>query len=133
MPKFQHLHFTESYLIIGSTDPENARSPERYSPNIGPGCVFFDFDNDGWLDIFLVNSGQADFYTPSAPIKNALYRNNREGGFTDVTDKSGLAGGKYFGMGAAAGDYDGDGWHDLYVTAYGRTRCTKTTATTLPM
>jgi enediyne biosynthesis protein E4 len=100
---------------------ENARSPERYLPEtIGPGCVFFDFDNDGWLDLFVVNSGPADFYAPATPPKNALYRNNREGGFTDVTDKSGLAGGKYFGMGAAAADYDGDGWQDLYVTAYGR-------------
>jgi enediyne biosynthesis protein E4 len=100
---------------------ENARSPERYLPEtIGPGCVFFDFDNDGWLDIFFVNSGPADFYNPSEPIKNALYRNNQQGGFIDVTDKSGLAGGKYFGMGAAAADFDGDGWQDLYVTAYGR-------------
>lgn len=72
----------------------NARSPERYLPEtVGAGCAFFDFDNDGWMDIYLVNSGQSDFFTPTAPLKNALYRNNRNGTFTDVTDKAGVAGG----------------------------------------
>ncbi|MBA3440662.1 MAG: VCBS repeat-containing protein, partial [Pyrinomonadaceae bacterium] len=98
----------------------NARSPERYLPEtVGAGCAFFDFDNDGWMDIYLVNSGQSDFFTPTAALKNALYRNNRNGTFTDVTDKAGVAGGG-FGMGATAGDYDADGWQDLYVTNYGR-------------
>jgi hypothetical protein len=98
----------------------NAHSVERHLPEtVGAGCAFFDYDNDGWMDIYLVNSGAADFYTPSAPLKNALYRNNHNGTFTDVTDKAGVAGGT-FGMGVAAGDYDGDGWQDLYVTGYGR-------------
>jgi hypothetical protein len=99
---------------------DNARSPERYLPEtVGAGCAFFDYDSDGWLDIYLVNSGPSDFYTPTVPLKNALYRNNRNGTFTDVTDKAGVAG-RDFGMGAAAGDYDGDGLTDLYVTNYGR-------------
>ncbi|MDQ3665779.1 MAG: CRTAC1 family protein [Acidobacteriota bacterium] len=99
---------------------ENAMSPERYLPEtVGAGCAFFDYDNDGWMDIYLVNSGPSDFYTPITPLKNALYRNNRDGTFTDVTDKAGVAGGT-FGMGATAADYDGDGWIDLYVTSYGR-------------
>jgi hypothetical protein len=71
------------------------------------------------MDIYLVNSGAADFYTPATPLKNALYHNNHNGTFTDVTDKAGVAGGT-FGMGVAAGDYDGDGWQDLYITSYGR-------------
>jgi enediyne biosynthesis protein E4 len=97
----------------------NAHSPDRQLPEtVGAGCAFFDYDNDGWMDIYLVNSGPSDFFTPPAPLKNALYRNNRDGTFTDVTDKAGVAGGK-FGMGAAAGDYDGDGNVDLYVTNYG--------------
>jgi hypothetical protein len=98
----------------------NAMSPQRFLPEtVGAGCVFFDYDNDGWLDIYFVNSGPSDFFAPKTPLKNALYRNNRDGTFTDVTDKAGVAGGT-FGMGAAAGDYDGDGWQDIYVTAYGR-------------
>ncbi|HYY58366.1 MAG TPA: CRTAC1 family protein [Pyrinomonadaceae bacterium] len=98
----------------------NARSKERYLPEtVGPGCAIFDYNNDGWMDIYLVNSGRADFYTPLAPLKNALYRNNRDGTFKDVTEQAGVAGGG-FGMGAAAGDYDGDGRQDLYVTNYGR-------------
>lgn len=98
---------------------DNAHSPERYLPEtVGAGCAFLDYDNDGWMDIYLVNSGAADFYTPLAPLKNALYRNNQNGTFTDVTNKAGVAGGK-FGMGAAAADYDGDGWQDIYVTNYG--------------
>ena len=98
----------------------NAHSPERYLPEtVGAGCAFLDYDNDGWMDIYLVNSGASDFYTPPVPLKNALYRNNRNGTFTDVTEKAGVAGGN-FGMGVAAGDYDGDGWQDIYVTGYGR-------------
>jgi enediyne biosynthesis protein E4 len=100
---------------------ENAMSPERYLPEtMGPGVAFVDYDNDGWMDIFMVNSGEADFYKPSAPLKNALYKNNRDGTFTDVTDKAGVAGGKEFGMGCAIGDYDNDGYQDIMVTAYGR-------------
>ncbi|HEV7905231.1 MAG TPA: CRTAC1 family protein [Pyrinomonadaceae bacterium] len=97
----------------------NAHSPERFLPEtVGAGGAFFDYDNDGWLDIYLVNSGASDFHTPARPLKNALYRNNRDGTFVDVTDKAGVAGGR-FGMGAAAGDFDGDGFTDLYVTNYG--------------
>lgn len=97
----------------------NAHSAARHLPEtVSAGCAFFDYDNDGWMDIYLVNSGASDFYTPSTPLKNVLYRNNRNGTFSDVTDKAGLAGGG-FGMGVAAADYDGDGFVDLYVTNYG--------------
>lgn len=97
----------------------NAMSPEHYLPEtLGPGCAFLDFDNDGWMDIFFVNSGPCDFWKPSKPVRNALYKNNRNGTFTDVTEKAGVAG-AYFGMGVAIGDYDNDGWPDIFVTAYG--------------
>jgi enediyne biosynthesis protein E4 len=100
---------------------DNAMSPNRYLPEtMGPGVAFFDFDNDGWLDIFMVNSGTTEFYSPAAPLKNALYKNNRNGTFTDVADKAGVAGGKEFGMGCAIADYDNDGYQDILVTAYGR-------------
>ena len=101
---------------------DNGRSELRHLPETcGGGGLFFDYDNDGWMDIYLVNSGPSDFYNPKTPIKNALYRNNGDGTFVDVTDKAGVACGQmgHFGMGAAAADYDGDGWQDLYVTNYG--------------
>ena len=76
---------------------------------VGPGCAFLDYDNDGWMDIYLVNSGPCDFYQPAKPLSNALYHNNRDGTFTDVTEKAGVPGNAY-GMGVAVGDYDGDGF-----------------------
>jgi hypothetical protein len=100
---------------------ENARTAEHYLPEtLPPGCAIFDYDNDGWMDLFFVNTGPSDFYKPSKPLRNALYKNNRDGTFTDVTEKAGLAGGTAFGMGVAVGDYDNDGYPDLFVTAYGR-------------
>src|SRR6202163_1463283 len=98
----------------------NGKSAEKYLPETtGAGCAFLDYDNDGWMDIYLVNSGKCDFYTPDPPLRNALYRNNRDGTFSDVTQRAGVAGGGY-GMGAAVGDYDNDGSPDLYVTQYGK-------------
>ena len=99
---------------------ENARSPQRFLPeSLGPGCAFLDYDNDGWMDIYLVNSGPCDFYQPARPLRNALYKNNRDGTFADVTDKAGVPGGT-FGMGVAVGDYDNDGYPDIFMTSYGR-------------
>ena len=99
---------------------DNAMSANHYLPEtLGPGCAFLDFDNDGWMDIFLVNSGPSDFWKPTKPVRNALYKNNRNGTFTDVTEKAGVSGAS-FGMGIAVGDYDNDGWPDIFVTAYGK-------------
>ena len=103
---------------------DNAASEAHYLPeSMASGCAFFDYDNDGWMDIFLVNTGPCDYFQPSSDRrpKNALYKNNRDGTFTDVTASAGLEG-VAFGMGVAAGDYDGDGFTDLYVTAYGHNR-----------
>jgi enediyne biosynthesis protein E4 len=98
----------------------NGKSAEKYLPETtGAGCAFFDYDGDGWMDIYLVNSGKCDFFNPNPPLRNALYRNNRDGTFTDVAEKAGVAAGG-FGQGVAVGDYDGDGFPDLYVTQYGR-------------
>jgi enediyne biosynthesis protein E4 len=99
---------------------DNALSTRRYLPeSMGPGVAIFDYDNDGWMDLYFVNSGPADFFAPATPLRNALYRNNHDGTFTDVTQKAGVAG-RDFGIGVAAADYDGDGWTDLLVTTYGR-------------
>lgn len=114
---FQEVHPKQSGI---TWIHNNAHSSERHLPEtVGAGCAFFDYDNDGWMDIYLVNSGSADFFRPASPLRNALYHNNHDGTFTDVTEKAGVTGGT-FGMGVAAADYDGDGWVDLYVTSYGR-------------
>jgi hypothetical protein len=95
------------------------KSAAKHLPETsGAGCAFLDYDNDGWMDIYLVNSGKTDFYDPPRPLRNALYHNNRDGSFTDVTERAGVGGGGY-GMGVAVGDYDGDGFPDIYVTQYG--------------
>jgi hypothetical protein len=99
---------------------ENARSARRYLPEtMGPGVAFLDFDNDGWMDIFLVNSGPCDFFKPARLPKHALYRNDRKGGFVEVTGKAGILPPKSFGMGVAVGDYNNDGFPDVLITAYG--------------
>jgi len=82
----------------------------------GPGVCVADFDNDGWPDIYFVNG--RDRYNRGISVKNALYRNNGEGTFTDVTEKAGVPGTAY-GLGCVWGDYDNDGFPDLFITQYG--------------
>jgi len=85
----------------------------------GSGIAFFDFDNDGWLDIYLTNGSRLDAKWPAgkAPTTH-LYKNNRDGTFTDVTEKSGL-GRSGWQTGVCVGDYDNDGWDDLFCTFWG--------------
>jgi len=93
---------------------------------MGSGVALFDYDNDGRLDIFVVNGAPLSDPTPKGTVPpksgpkywNRLYHQKRDGTFEDVTEKAGLAGTGY-GMGVAVGDYDNDGFEDLYVTAYG--------------
>ncbi|HEV2118434.1 MAG TPA: CRTAC1 family protein [Terriglobales bacterium] len=88
----------------------------------GTGVAIFDYDNDGWPDIFLVNGTTLDGYPAGKGPTNHLYRNNHDGTFTDVTVQAGLAGAPGWGQGVCVGDYDNDGWEDLYVTYYGENR-----------
>ncbi|MBS1856457.1 MAG: CRTAC1 family protein [Acidobacteria bacterium] len=92
----------------------------KYLPEtLGPGCAFFDYDCDGWLDILLVNGTSWPGHTDRSTMR--LYRNNRNGTFTDVTAGAGLAV-EMYGMGVAIGDYNNDGFPDLLVTAVGQNR-----------
>jgi enediyne biosynthesis protein E4 len=87
----------------------------------GTGVAIFDYDNDGWPDIFLVNGTTLEGFPSGKAPSNHLYRNNHDGTFSDVTAKAGLTA-IGWGQGACVGDYDNDGWEDLYVTYYGKNR-----------
>ncbi len=105
----------------------SSHTPKHYLPEtMGAGVALFDYDNDGRLDIFLVNGAPLQDPTPKGAIPqktgpnywNRLFHQKSDGTFEDVTEKAGLQGSGY-GMGVAVGDYDNDGFEDLFVTAYG--------------
>ena len=95
-----------------------ASSDKHLVETIGSGGLFFDYDNDGWVDIFLVDGGSLADPDVMKKARHRLYRNRGNGTFEDVTTKSGIQHSAY-GMGACAGDYDNDGRVDLYVTNFG--------------
>src|SRR6266705_2940500 len=110
---------------------QNSPTPQKYLIETMPGGVaLLDYNNDGLLDIFLVNGGRVtspmqspeNFDRKDPRYWNRLYRQNKDGSFTDVTEQAGLAnaGDGNYGMGVAVGDYDNDGYPDLYVTSYGK-------------
>ncbi len=85
----------------------------------GCGVAFYDYDNDGWLDIFLVNGTRLEGFPAGSEPTSHLFRNNRDGTFTDVTVKAGVAHSGW-GQGVCIGDYDNDGWDDLFITYFGK-------------
>jgi hypothetical protein len=95
---------------------ENSPTPEKHQPETMPaGIALFDYDGDGLLDIYLVNGAEMPSLEKTGPkYLNRLYHNNGNGTFTDVTERAGVAGAGY-GMGVAVGDYDNDGWPDLFL------------------
>ena len=106
---------------------QSSHTPKKYLvETMGPGVALFDFDNDGRLDLFVVNGAPLADPTPPKGIPqktgpqywNRLYHQKADGKFEDVTEKAGLQGAGY-GMGIAVGDYDNDGFEDVFVTAYG--------------
>src|SRR4030095_16560083 len=95
---------------------ENGASPQKFMPEtMGAGALIFDYDNNGWPDIFLVNGGSFVDKRAAAAARHRLYRNNGDGKFTDMTSASGITVSN-FGMGVCSADYDNDGWADLYIT-----------------
>ncbi len=122
LPKLQ---FTDATQVSGiAFVHENGAYGDKLLPEtMGGGCAFFDYDNDGDQDLLLVNSTFWPAHQPAdkpAPT-SALYRNDGRGHFDDVTAMSGL-GVECYGMGAAVGDFDNDGWVDVFITAVGRNR-----------
>ena len=99
----------------------NAASPQKYLiETMGSGCAWLDYDANGLLDLYLVNSAATQLIQPPVPVRSALYRNNGDGTFTDITEAAGVGAAGLFGMGVAVGDFDNDGYPDLYVLGYGR-------------
>lgn len=97
----------------------NGASPDKHLvETMGSGAVFLDFDNDGWVDVFLVDGGSVVDAAVNRRARHRLYHNRRNGTFEDVTARSGLSHQQY-GMGGCAGDFDNDGLVDLYVTNFG--------------
>jgi enediyne biosynthesis protein E4 len=119
-PAPQTIHFTDITQKAGIHFIQNSGAfGKKFLPEtMGSGVAFIDYDNDGWQDIFLVN-GTAWPGHPGHVTTPVLYHNNHNGTFTDVTRKAGLDIPLY-GMGVAVGDYDNDGWDDLFVTTYGQ-------------
>ncbi len=98
----------------------NGASPDKHLvETMGSGAVLFDFDNDNWLDIFIVDGGSLADAAVAKTARHRLFRNRRDGTFADVSATSGI-GQHAYGMGACAGDVDNDGWVDLYITTFGR-------------
>src|SRR6266516_2231874 len=85
----------------------------------GSGAAWIDYDRDGYPDLFLVNGATIEGFQPNQAPTNRLFRNNRDGAFTDVTAKAGLLHSGW-GQGVCVGDYDNDGWDDIFVTYYGK-------------
>ena len=100
---------------------DNAATAEKYLiETMGSGCGWLDYDQNGLFDLYLVNGAATKAYKPKTPLRSALYRNNGDGSFTDVTEAAGVGAEGLFGMGVAVGDYDNDGYPDLFVCGYGR-------------
>src|SRR5436309_126356 len=115
------VRFADIRRSAGITFVQDSTQTEEkyYLETMGTGVAWLDYDQDGLMDLFLVQSAATDIYKPPQPLRCALYHNNGDGTFTDVTEKAGVAGVGHYGQGVAVGDFDNDGYPDLYVTGYG--------------
>src|SRR5277367_3596882 len=95
-----------------------ASDQKLYLETMGAGVGWLDYNQDGYFDAILINSGYTPYFHPPTPPQPALYRNNRDGTFTDVTAASGIHSDGTFFFGVAVGDYDNDGYPDIYMTGY---------------
>ena len=124
LPAYCHaqveVQFVDVTMEAGITfkHVNGASGQKFYLETMGSGAAFLDYDNDGDLDLYIVNGAPLPGFEPPASPTNVLYRNDRDGGFIDVTVTAGVADPGY-GMGCVAADYDNDGDSDLYVTNFG--------------
>lgn len=116
------VRFTDIRKSSGITFVQDSTESDEkyYLETMGTGVAWIDYDQDGLMDLYLVQSAATDAYKPAHPVRSALYRNNGDGTFTDVTEKAGVGGEGHYGQGVAVGDFNNDGYPDLYVTGYGR-------------
>lgn len=113
--------FTNIRQTAGITFKQDSTESDQkyYLETMGTGVGWIDYDQDGLMDLYFVQTGATDAYKPSRPLRSALYHNNGDGTFADVTVKAGVGGEGHYGQGVAVGDFDNDGYPDLYVTGYG--------------
>ncbi|MGA7313818.1 MAG: CRTAC1 family protein [Silvibacterium sp.] len=116
------VRYTDIRKVAGINFLQDSTQTDQkyYLETMGTGVGWIDYDQDGLMDLYFVQSAATDIYKPPHPLRSALYHNNGDGTFTDVTDKAGVGGEGHYGQGVAVGDFDNDGWPDLYVTGYGR-------------
>jgi hypothetical protein len=116
------VRYTDIRQAAGITFVQDSTQTEEkyYLETMGTGVGWIDYDQDGLMDIFFVQSASTDIYKPPTPLRSALYHNNGDGTFTDVTEKAGVGGKDHYGQGVAVGDFDNDGYPDMYVTGYQR-------------
>ena len=115
------VRFTDVRERAGITFQHDSTATEEkeYIETMGNGLGWIDYNQDGLMDLYLVQTAKCEWYTPPRPLRSALYRNNGDGTFTDVTEQAGVGAEGLYGQGVAVGDYDNDGWPDLLVTGYG--------------
>jgi hypothetical protein len=117
------VHFTDIRKAAGINFKHEATMTEEknYLETMGAGVGWIDYDQDGLMDLYFVQSAATDWFKPSKPLRSVLYHNNGDGTFTDVTEKAGVGAVGLYGQGVAVGDFDNDGYPDMLVTGYGHT------------